>query len=89
MPRELSGFLREFIEMRKGLPKAPPLVTTAVSATGKDKKTKKAVGTKEGGLSLLQEGSVMRIIEEKPPKGEVKEYFQKMCDVLTAQKMDD
>lgn len=89
MPKEVASFLKEFMDMRKSLPKAPPLVTTAVSATGKDKKTKKASGTKEGGLSLLQEGSLMRIIEEKPPKGEVKEYFQKMCDVLTAQKMDD
>ena len=89
MPREVSSFLKEFMDMRKSLPKAPPLVTTAVNPAGKDKKTKKAVGTKEGGLSLLQESTVMRIIEEKPPKGEVKEYFQKMCDVLTAQKMDD
>jgi hypothetical protein len=90
MPRELAGFLRDFIEMRKSLPKQGPMVKSAVPepvgpAVRKMKKgppsTSAAVLDDLAGLSL------QKIIEEKPAKAEVCQYFQQMCDRLTAEKM--
>ena len=89
MPKEMPSFLREFMEMRKAINKqAPPaLITTAVATKGNPKKMKVSTSTSDGIKEEFQAISVQSIIEEKPPKKEVLEYFKKECDRLTAEKM--
>lgn len=75
--------------MRKSLHKtAPPAqITSAVASNGSPKKTRASKGTADAKREDFQGMSVATIIEEKPPKKEVLEYFQKECDRLTAEKM--
>lgn len=78
-----NEFLSQFIEMRKGIaatnPSAAAAVAAQMPASKKAKKTsKKQVFTDTGYES---------IIEHKPGRKEVMEYFQKRCDDLTAEKM--
>lgn len=90
MPREIAPFLREFIELRKNLPKQQPMVKSAVPAPvgPPGRKMKKGPpSTSAGGLDDLAGLSLQKIIEEKPAKAEVCQYFQQMCDRLTAEKM--
>ena len=76
-----SEFLKNFIEMRKSL--APsPMARAAVTAEPTSKKAKRT--TKH---QVFTDSGLQRIIEEKSPKKEVEDYFQKMCDELTATKM--
>jgi len=84
----IPSFLKDFLDMRKSLHKsAPAPIVSATPASTTGKKTRASKGTSDGTLGDLQEMSVAKIIEEKPPKKEVKAYFQKMCDKLTAEKM--
>jgi hypothetical protein len=88
MPKDIPAFLKDFMAMRQGLHKtvsAPIVSATPASTTGQ--KTRSAKGTADGTLGDLLEISVAKIIEDKPPKKDVKAYFQKVCDRLTAQKM--
>lgn len=89
MPREIPGFLKDFMEMRKNLHKtAPPAqIVSAVASNGTPKKTRASKGTADAQREDFQGISVTKIIEEKPPKKEVMEYFKKECDRLTADKM--
>ena len=74
--------------MRKSLHKeAPAQIVSAVASKGNPKKTRASKGTADGSREDLYGVSVAKIIEEKPPKKEVLEYFQKECDRLTAEKM--
>lgn len=85
MAREVPGFLKDFLAMRKALPKvAPPPPPATAPALAKPKKTR---GTKDSLAGDLTEASVAKIIEDKPPKKEVMDYFQKECDRLTAEKI--
>jgi hypothetical protein len=85
MVREVSGFLKDFMDMRKNLHKAAP--PQIVSAVAPEKKVRASKGTADGVREELQGITVAKIIEEKPPKKEVMAYFQKECDRLTAEKM--
>lgn len=70
--------------MRKNLHKSAPPTTVKenVKKTGKNLgKTKEAILNEEFGIT------VAKIIEEKPSKKIVCEYFQKEADNLTKEKM--
>ena len=88
MPRDIPSFLKDFMMMRQGLHKsAPPPIVSATPASSTGKKTRASKGTSDGVVGDLMEMSVAKIIESKPPKKDVKAYFQKVCDRLTAEKM--
>lgn len=87
MGREIPSFLKEFMEMRKALSKqAPPAIVTAISPTGSVKRTP-SKGTSDAVRQDMQERSLTTLIETKAPKKEVLDYFQRLCDTLTTQKM--
>ena len=79
-----NDFLRKFIEMRQSI--APPGPTSKmaheVATLPKPQQQKKM--TKE--QKRIQTG-LQHIIEEKPGRKVVEEYFQEMCNELTASKM--
>lgn len=71
-----NSVLKNFLEMRRSL----------------HKEEKKPAGSRKKGTSAAlvanaTEGTLAKIIEEKPSKKEVSEYFQKECSRLTADKM--
>jgi hypothetical protein len=75
---ELPAFLKEFMDMRKGVNKK--------EATPQEKKKIQKGQTKpiETGLDGT---SLASIIEKKPSKKMVAEYIQKRCDALSKEKM--
>ena len=76
-----NDFLRQFVEMRKAL--APnPMAAARVDPTPKSKRAKKG-----SSVQKVSEGGLQHIIENKPGRKEVEEYFQKACDDLTSEKM--
>ena len=80
--RGSNDFLKQFMEMRKQI--APnPSAAAAVAAQAPLAKRAKTGGP----IREVMEGSISYIIEHKPPKKYVGEYFQKMCDELTGEKM--
>ena len=86
MAQQQNQVLKDFLEMRRSLHKSNPVASTAVQAnkkmTGKKGgKTSDAILNDEFGIT------VAKIIEEKPPKKVVCEYFQKEADNLTKEKM--
>lgn len=85
MSRDIPPFLKDFLNMRRNLHKeAPP--PQVVSAVG-DPKKRTAKGTSDHRQDEMMGITVAKIIEEKPPKKEVMEYFQRECDRLTKDKM--
>jgi hypothetical protein len=88
MGREIPGFLKDFLQMRKNLHKeTPPQIVSAVAGDGNAKKTRAPKSTSDGRITDMMEISVAKIIEDKPPKKEVMAYFQKECDRMTNEKM--
>lgn len=82
MSNNLNGILKDFLEMRKGLHKnGPP------PAANQPIKGKHVTKTKEAIKSDMLAPSLTKIIEDKPAKKEVLDYFQKEADRLTAEKM--
>lgn len=79
-----SGFLKEFIEMRKQLSKSLPQASVASDNKAKNKKGGQTSDAMTGELTGL---TLATIIEKKPGKKDVSEYFQRMGDALTQQKM--
>jgi hypothetical protein len=79
-----AGFLKDFLEMRKSLHKALPPASVA-----KDNKAKNKKGgqTSDGVVGDLMGVTVAGIIEKKLGKKDVSEYFQRMADRLTTEKM--
>lgn len=76
-----NDFLRQFIEMRKQV--APTGAQAArVDPTPTSKRAKKT-----SSVQKVTDGGVQHIVENKPGRKEVEEYFQKSCDDLTAEKM--
>jgi hypothetical protein len=85
MSRDIPPFLKDFMNMRRNLHKeAPPPQVVSVKADGKKRTAK---GTSDHRADELTGITVAKIIEEKPPKEEVKQYFQKECDRMTKEKM--
>lgn len=84
MPKEIGGFLKDFMTMRKNLHQQRPEIVNALGPIPAVKKTK---GTSDAVVENLMEISLAKIIEDKPKKKDVKEYFQKVCDRLTTEKM--
>ena len=82
MSTQLNGILKDFLEMRKGLHKAQ-----APAPANANHKGKHNTKTKEGVQSEMLAPTLTKIIEDKPARKEVLEYFQKECDRLTQQKM--
>ena len=83
MAREVPAFLKDFLAMRKSLPKIANPTPVQQAAAPKTKKK----STSQGTLDQLGEMSIAKIIEDKPPKKVVLEYIQKECDRLTAEKL--
>jgi hypothetical protein len=76
-----NDFLRQFLEMRKAI--APsPMATARVEPAPKSKRAKKG-----SSVQKVMDGGIQHIIENKPGRKEVEEYFQKSCDELTSEKM--
>ena len=78
-----NDFLRQFVEMRKGMAPAPG--TKSVAATDALPKSKKA--KKTGPRQEVTETGLQHIIEAKPGRKVVEEYLQEMCNELTSKKM--
>jgi hypothetical protein len=90
MSREIPGFLKDFLAMRRDLhKKSIPPSTTLPTATGAPPapKSKKQKSTSEVAQESMMGISVAKIIEDKPPKKDVIQYFQDQCDRLTKEKM--
>ena len=78
-----NEFLKQFVEMRKGM--APPPGQQSVKASDVLPKSKKA--KKLGSTKKVTETGLQHIIETKPGRKVVEEYFQDVCNKLTAEKM--
>ena len=84
MSGRTNEFLKAFIEMRQSVaPSGPaaqnPSASKALPASKKAKKTSVRQQYSDEGLQ--------GIIEHKPPKKDVAEYLQDMCNKQTASKM--
>jgi len=77
-----NDFLRQFMEMRKQIAPNPSAAAAVAKQEPLAKRAKKV-----GPIREVMEGTISHIIEHKPKKKEVEEYFQHMCDDLTGQKM--
>ena len=75
-----NPFLKQFVDMRRSL-----LKEETKSTAPQVKKGKK--GTGEAISSNLTEDTLAGLIEQKPGKKKVEEYFQKECTRLTTEKM--
>ena len=78
-----NEFLSQFIEMRKGIAATNPSAAAAVAAAAPASKKAKKTSKKQ----VFTDCGVENIIEHKPGRKEVMEYFQKRCDDLTTEKM--
>lgn len=78
-----NDFLKQFIQMRKEI--TPPPGTRSVAATDVLPKSKKQ--KKMGPRQEITETGLQHIIEAKPGRKVLEEYFQEMCNELTAKKM--
>ena len=84
MSGRTNEFLKAFIEMRQSIvPSGPaaqnPSASKALPASQKAKKTRVRQQYSDEGIQ--------GIIEHKPPKKDVMDYFQDLCNKLTAEKM--
>ena len=84
MAQQLNGVLKDFLNMRKSLHKEEK---AAAAPAAPAKKIGKKGATAMAVSEELTGNTLARIIEEKPSKKEVSDYFQKMADRLTAEKM--
>ena len=75
----MSSFLNDFISMRKGL--AKPLVQNTLKP--KTPSQKKLMSPAQD----VEESTLTRIIETKPPRKELLQYLQKRANELTVEKM--
>ena len=77
-----NAVLKQFLEMRRALYKeAAPVAAPAAP------KKKKGKGTSEALTAEATENTLATLIEKKPGKKAVEEYFQRECDRLTGEKM--
>jgi hypothetical protein len=84
----VNAFLKDFIDMRKGL--VPSGVSGTVQLVDPLKKdTKKGKKKPTTALELADEGkmTVAKIVEEKPKHRPVLEFIQDRCNDLTKAKM--
>jgi hypothetical protein len=80
-----NGILKEFLDMRRNIHKQHQ--TTAAATESAKQTGKRNTATKTPLIDELTEISLATIIEDKPKKAVVCEYFQKMADRLTREKM--
>lgn len=78
-----NAVLKQFLEMRRALYKESPAPATAATAPRK----KKGKGTSEALTAEATENTLATLIEKKPGKKGVEEYFQRECNRLTTEKM--
>ena len=76
MPNELPAFLQDFVKHRQHVVKNAPTPTQVKQASLQP-------ASKTADLELGIKG----IIDKKPPRKVLDEFFQKKCDELTATKM--
>ena len=85
---EQNRFLMEFVKMRKSLNQSPAIVApTAPTATST--KTKTALvptGVKTEKPVMEDDITYKKIIEDKPPKSDVLQYFRDRIEQLTLEK---
>lgn len=82
MSAPVNGFLKDFLEMRKNL-NPTAAVKTPIEAV-KDEKKKKARMSKN---PAPLESGLQHIIEDKPGRKKLEEYFGNRISELYAQKM--
>lgn len=76
MPNELPAFLQDFVKHRQHIVKNAPTPTQLKQASLQP-------ASKTSDLELGIKG----IIDKKPPRKVLDDFFQKKCDELTATKM--
>lgn len=81
----VNGILKEFLDMRRNLHKANQ--TTEATLKSARETGKRNTATKTPQTNEMVDTSLATIIEDKPKKAVVCEYFQKMADRLTKDKM--
>lgn len=77
-----NSFLKAFVEHRKSIAPTPAAAASLAKDLPSSKKTKKGSAVRE-----VMDGNLSYIVEEKPNRKKVEEYFQRACDELTAIKM--
>jgi hypothetical protein len=82
-----NSFLKEFLEMRKGLSPSQPATANLAAAVLPQKGTRNKKKPSLTQTQKVQDGGLMHITENKPPKKEVIEYLQKRANELTVEKM--
>ena len=82
-----NSFLKEFLEMRKGLSPSQPATANLASNSLPKKGGRTNSKPKMTSTQKVENGGIMHIIENKPPKKEVIEYLQKRANELTEEKM--
>ena len=82
--KQHNEFLRQFLEMRKQHKAAPAQAPESTTTKGKMKARGKTAAPIEGEMAGV---TVAKIIEDKPNKKTVCEYFQQLADRLTSEKM--
>lgn len=82
----VNSFLKEFLEMRKGLPASPgePVKAKKDPKKASMEPKKKAKFTKE---QTVDKPGLMTIIQDKPGRRVVIEYLQNRSNEFTEQKM--
>jgi len=85
---EHNRFLMDFMKMRKNLNAAPTIVPpTAPTATATSTKTALVpTGVKTEKPVMEDDITYRKIIEDKPPKSEVLQYFRNRIEELKAEK---
>lgn len=81
----VNGILKEFLDMRRNLHKSNQ--TTEATLKSARETGKRNTATKTPQTNEMIDTSLATIIEDKPKKAVVCEYFQKMSDRLTKDKM--
>ena len=84
MSGQHNEFLASFLKMRREHNKNPTTAPEPTTAKGKMKARGKTAAPLEDDMAQL---SLAKIIEEKPAKKVVCDYFQQLADRLTNEKM--
>ena len=80
-----NGILKDFLAMRRNLHKESQ--STAATIAAAKETGKRNTATKTPQQNEMVDVTLATIIEDKPKKSVVCEYFQKMADRLTQEKM--
>jgi len=81
--RGANDFLRQFVEMRKQIAPNPSAAAAVAKQAPASKKAKALSAVRE-----VADTTISHIVENRPPKRDVMDYFQERCNELTSAKMN-